>query len=391
MTTKNFVSPLSSIFQQWNGQQKGKDSPSPSSSYRMLLQISSSLQDRIAVAEPVENAHVYHRAGLPTPAERSAKDIIGGGDSAWLLRLLELSAVSAKSDERIVYVKVKSPPNNYCLVQDLPSELHNRVDVVDVSSRNPWGWDDENDDFDGDDGAVNMSNLPKLFRRLKKEIEAAKCTKLIWQSLMPLIMVHGFPKVFTMVYSLPPCFQVWPVHVQGLTPRQHALMEDAVNCLMVVQGGEMNMIREGIRERGNILRENLPFQLVTDINILDDGEQHPIVRYRVVEDLSEEKGRKNGKEEEKFLAVGSSATEANKMNLSEPADNTLQTLQGSRPRVQLRLEEEDHRKSRANINSNQPICKEEGTGASRPRIFLQDDDPEFNDLDEEDPDDDLDV
>ena len=35
--------------------------------------------------------------------------------------------------------------------------------------------------------------------------------------------------------------------------------------------------------------------------------------------------------------------------------------------------------------------KAETPAANRPRIYLQDDDPEFDDMDEEDPDDNLDI
>ena len=51
-------------------------------------------------------------------------------------------------------------------------------------------------------------------------------------------------------------------------------------------------------------------------------------------------------------------------------------------KIELKLEDD---------NNEVPKASQQSQTNNRPRIFLQDDDPEFDDLDEEDPDDDLDI
>jgi hypothetical protein len=120
-------------------------------------------------------------------------------------------------------------------------------------------------------------------------------------------------------------------------------------------------------------------------NIGGENQQTNKCRYRVIEACQEEKGQDKvgGK---KLSTIDRVTNQTSTMNISNPEDSVLQTAQGSRPRVQLRLEEEQSENVLMRASSNEVT-----EPSNRPRIYLQDDDPEFDDLDEEDPDDDLDI
>tara|TARA_B110001452_G_scaffold66956_1_gene53813 strand:- start:19 stop:462 length:444 start_codon:yes stop_codon:yes gene_type:complete len=147
-----------------------------------------------------------------------------------------------------------------------------------------------------------------------------------------------------------------------------------------MQDGQMTMIRQGIRERGNIIRKSLPFRLTLKPTPTSKR------RYFLIElenddcgnnvddnySYDGEKNAENGKEDT-----------ANK--ISRPSVSTR-----SRG-VQLHLEGEEDAGSSIAKNKTTKINKQEATRSDRPRIYMQDNDPEFDDFDEEDPDDDLEI
>lgn len=409
MASKKIGCPLSSIFQQWTAQSQrlevdAESLPSSSSlSYRIVLQTSYSLTTRITAAEPVENPHLYKRAGLATPPERAIRDIHGAGETAWLLRLVELatkqqqrqkgsdSDSSASDSVSVIFLTTKSRSQNYSLIEELPQDARSKVQVLDLGSRDPFGWDEEEKTSrDGNDtsSTLNMTNLQEVYQRLKTEFDSRKSVILVWQSLTPLIVVHGFKKVLRLLCALPPCLQIWPVNTQMMTPAQHAQLEDASNAILQLQGGEMNIIRQGIRERGNVLRQKLPFQLEAIATDRDIGQQ-----YRIIQESEDEERKNEGDGDDhngkpvndERDAYGSKVTTATET----PTNKEVSRSDGRSRGAPLRIEENDG--GRNESTSGNLSSEKEPAAPSRPRIYLQDDDPEFDDFDEEDPDDDLDI
>lgn len=467
MTSSKVGSPIALIFQQWTSQQLQRQKQSEdggggaqvnsirsasSASYRILLQYSYSLQHRIQSAEPVDNPHLYRRAGVPTPAERATRDCVGGSETAWLLRLIELAARQnqVQSNEvKVIYVATRARTSGNLLIECLPQELQTRIQVVELASKNPWGWDSD-DDNDNDkeepceepsmeDGTAstatmritrgaNMKDLTTLHKHLKDQIMIGTETTgttlspviLIWQSLTPLFVVHGFDRFLRLLMEpFPtPCLQVWPVQVQTLTPKQHMQLEDSSNALLCMEGGEMTMIRQGIREPGKIIREQIPFRLhAIDLDDDDEEEEQELLiercqfrRYRIVEGEEDVVDKTSGctvpPTDDVHLRKGSGGTMMAAPTGTDrvpPGTGTTSSSSSSvsagpgRPRIQLRMEEDNDvvvgrlggTKTQDDVGFStrdsvaQPI--------HRPRIYMQDDDPEFDDLDEEDPDDDLDI
>jgi hypothetical protein len=475
MTSNTVGSPIASIFQQWTAQQVSQQKQSEDdgaentfstkcssslSSYSILLQTSYTLQHRIQAAEPVDNPHLYRRAGVPTPAERAIRDSVGASETAWLLRLIELAAHQQQSAQhsnvvKVIYISTQSRTSGNTLIECLPQELKTRIQVVDLASENPWGWDtisvdDNNCDDTGhceetaveDSGAsatttdtINMKDLATVYQHLKDQImidnkptnrRTSPPRILIWQSLTPLLAVHGFDRVLRLLMgSYPvPCLQVWPVNIQSLTPHQHRQLEDASNALLCMQGGEMTMIRQGVRERGKIIRGQIPFRLhVVDLEgndnfCVDEEDEFLSIRcqfrrYRIVEGEEEVVDTMNSSEIPKTEDVPSMNGRGGTTMMDAPPSGTDRVPTGTgttsssssqsglgRPRVQLRMEEDndvgvDRLSSGRNRQDNNVVVSKQDSTAQhnihQPRIYMQDDDPEFDDLDEEDPDDDLDI
>eukprot|EP00536_Pseudo-nitzschia_multiseries_P008938 jgi/Psemu1/21875/gm1.21875_g len=481
MSSKKISSPLLSIFQQWTAQQRKQPlvetetsndantpQPPPSasvsssvSSYRILLQTSYSLRDRIDAAEPVENIHLYKHAGVATPAERATRDIYGGAETAWLLRLIELAVQQQQSQQQqqqqqqqqsqqsqqqqqqsteptdkdsasIVYIATRAGSGGYSIVDELPPESRKRVQVVDLASRDPFGWDDDDDDEvevgeeKKDDNRANLRDLAGVYRTLQRAFEragrapgttTATTTKtkttttpivVVWQSLTPLIVAHGFPTVLRLLSALPaaaPSLQVWPVRTQVLTPDQHAKLENAANALLCLRGGEATLVRQGIREQGNILRQKLPVRIVPLASESGCGDGRR--RFRIINDddggddagdtttTAGDNANDDANDDDDDSAPTtkgerSGATKAEpSLALSSSSSSSSRGPGGrSRGGIQLRLDEADGARSDRAVASSVTAAP---IAPNRPRIYLQDDDPEFDDFDEEDPDDDLEI
>lgn len=319
---------------------------------------------------------VYRRAGFRTPAETALRDLFGGPTT--LARILE---VGTQENCHVIFVRTLSRRST------ISSSLLSKVTVLD-GSQDPWGWDLEGETdarcFPHESGGVvSLHDLSKLYHAIRLSCDQRGDTPvlLVWESLAPLFLVHGFETVLRFLRALDvssreprgkePCriLQVWPVRKETLTASQHAQLEDAANALLCMSRGEMAMMRQGIRESGNVVREMLPFRLIAqDLTALDPH----LLPYHL--------------EENDEIALADNQSE-----LTEPQEKQQQStdqssdISGSskpksaRSKIKLQMESDDQ----------PPVAATPASGL--PRIFLQDDDPEFNDFDEEDPDDDLDI
>ena len=370
MTSKKTKgSPIASLINQWSNQQDH-------SNYRILLQHTTGLTTRLQAANSTDlslsrqtgEEIVYRRAGLRTPAETSLRDLFGG--SAWLLRLVE---AGVESDLDVLFVRTLARPSF------LAPELLSKVKVVDLS-RDPWGWEDE----EKESKVPSLQDLTGLFESLRSMLMACegKPAMLIWESLTPLVVVHEFDRLLRFLEALDKplsrtesmvrVLQVWPVRTETLTASQHSRFEDASNALLHLKRGEMTFLRQGIREAGNVVREIMPFRLVPQ----EAARGGSLLSYRL-----EEVDDTSHLDEE---TVPGLHDEESSLDVTTTGDNQMpQQYNPGRSRISLQIESDDIPASRP--SKSEPIAQEH-----RPRIFLQDNDPEFDDMDDEDPDDDLD-
>ena len=405
MVSKSTANPLSSIFAQYQKQENDSGSHEVLLSYRILLETSYSLKARIAAAEPVENPHLYERAGLATPSECALRDIHGASETGWLLHLIELSIQQQRQNPKVngdnddnttdesghtIFVATKS--RNDSIVNELPQPVRRKLQVIDIGSNDPFGWEEINAGTNDGKTAtvVKMSNLRQVYRRIKEEIDRnisyGRKPVVIWQSLTPLIVFHGFRNIFRLLCALPPCLQVWPVNSRIISPKESSQLEDASNAILYSYNGEMSIMRQGIRERGNVLRQKLPFRLKAIVS--DRTEKR---RFRIVEESEDESGRKKTHDDyHKNKVAKALDNESNDSSAFVVEKNRSNESTNSRSRgAHVHIEENDGGRSKR--NGDDFSSGEDVTASTRPRIYLEDDDPEFDDFDEEDPDDDLDI
>jgi hypothetical protein len=406
------LSSIASIFPQWIALQRTQFQSSSSSSsttknYRIVLQQSFALLDRIDAAQPVENAQVYQRAGQLTPSEVATKDVLGG--QAWLLRLIELAAAAvaraaAVSDGQYIpstYNKAPLqkvtlistlPQGGDTLVRQLPTDLVPYVQVLDLASNDPWGWEEEDVVDEGKTAEFakhpNLIDLKSLYHHLcpsQNDDSAGRQqpTIVIWQSLVPLFQYHGFDRTMKFLQALSG-LQVWTVPILCLSPGQHAALEDAAHALLQIRGGHATLLKQGIREPANVQRETIAYDLHT---VLD--ESSGAVNYRVVEGGGREEAHNPKTTLSKsieFLDLDSANPGMTTSTIRE--GGTAGPRETTQQRVKLQLEDEIDVRIKKDVPTTLPSQQH---AQPRPQIYMDEDDPEFNDLDEEDPDDDLDI
>ncbi len=375
---------MSSLISQWCSQHQ-------QANYRIILQSTTGLSIRLQAANSLstfgkekfatgkeDEETVYRRARLRTPTESALRDLLGG--PAWLIRILE---VGVEEDCQVIFVKTQS---RHCFP---PRHILSKIMVLDAS-QDPWGWNLESEGETTSEQreanlAVSQNNLSALYESINHSCEQKGQTPvlLVWESLTPLFLAHGFDLTLRFLQELDASsrtrrtkdcrrvLQVWSVRMETLTASQHAKLEDSANALMYMNRGEMTLMRQGIREAGNVVREVLPFRLVSQ----ETGKAgDDMLRFR----LEEQDDISISKMQDEDTTLSDERRQSAQDKLSSDPKSTTKPKPG-RSKIKLRLESDDE----------QPSV--DASDSTRPRIFLQDDDPEFDDMDEEDPDDDLDI
>ena len=363
-------SPLQSLLSQWSQQQQQPTAKS----YNILLQHATGLVERTQAADAVANLHLYRRAKVRTPAENATRDILGG--YLWLQHLLEL--VVALPDVHVIYIPTTTTTTTTLTMPSSPNL------TILPTATDPWGWEDDDESQSQlQSSSVNFNDMPRLAKVLQDAMDkntlSEKKTVVVWESLTPLLIRHDglISKTISFLrkFSSSSCLQIWPVRIDSVTKVQHAHLEDTASAVLWLQGGEMTLIRQGIRETGNIVRETLPFRIEIESSSASASDG---MYYRLLEVENENEDENlDVTPQDQELATLTPTTGRSATSADETSAGTVKTR--SRTKVQLQMEEE---------MVDAPATP---TDNHRPRIFLQDDDPEFDDLDEEDPDDDLEI
>ena len=309
-------------------------------------------------------------------------------------------------------------------------KFHKNGLCVDLSS-DPFGWEDSNhseEDCRNSSSVVksNMSDLPSIVRAIRQaatavefrrsqlqlsELPKSKSSKaanemqrpipIIFETLTPLLHLHGVEKVDLLLKSLgrvvppssltssickddpstegaqtkmvrPPILSpiIAPILYESLRPSDHRWLEDMAHAIlslnvMDVQGTSnvismMDIVRRGGRGAGmggKLIRHCMPFRIAKSASNEWRTKDVRDGCYWILDYHESDEGGSDGEKNQK-------------------SKGTRQMKQES-----------------AGIVSS--ISEAPGSGlngpSSRPRIYLEENDPEFDDFDEEDPDDDLDL
>jgi len=313
-------------------------------SYLLLIQHSLSFAQRQTAASSVgDDISVYQQAKVLTPSERARLDACG---NVWAY---ELATVYIHQVLWVQTIGGKAPEN-----------CHKIIPVVD----DPLGWD--NDDEKDNETTSSSSNIGNLNDLAQKIITSASPSGIVvFDSITPLLMLHGLHQTILFLHRLlhSSIAFIVPVYREMLTAAEHVLLEDLSNALLVLREGTATLLRHGVREGGNVVRDEVFYEI--------DEQQNNRLKL-----LSSSKQPKVEKKE--VTAVVKNIDESSILDVVIQQSPSVRERPG---KITLKIEEEDDSKKSRNPK----------TAVSQPQIYLEDDDPEFEDLDEEDPDDDLDI
>ena len=419
------------------------DSDDDSCCYLLLIQHSRSLALRVMTEEQQQqqNAAVYRRAKLRTPHENARRDWQAG--ALWLEHVIGRLLGQQKSPE-----EASSHSSRLILLQTNPTttalaEISERIETINLAV-DPWGWDDDDDDDDDSvcspssdaaAAAVNLNNLGAIVQAVQNALskiqqqqqqaqgssETTYSTPIVLDSLGPLLMRHGFGKTLQFIRTLLLCHLpqkkeegflrrlvvgpvLVPVQVDGrlLTTRQHQMLEDLASAVLCLNHGQATLVRQGVREKDNLVQSLLPYEIVVVAAANDDddatktGGGRSTTMIRVLsrdaapgpplESFIEEKDPQHVANHHRTRNTPTPTTTTTTSSI-KPNSGSMKT--DRRAKIQLELEQDGAPPKPNHILSS-------GTSTAKattlpPRIFLQDDDPEYDDYDEEDPDDDLDI
>lgn len=320
-------------------------------SYLMLFQHSKH-QRHVMASETDVNEQVYRRARVRTPAENAQRDFLG---NVWLHYLANELANTQKG---LVYLKTIGATSNQS-IESLP-----QVTVLDAAS-DPYGWnndDKQENTFNTDE--LTCEDLQKLINVIQTLLEKQK-RPIVIESLTPILMRHGLPRTMVFIQQLVKLNTtiVVPILVETLTPEQNRAMEDLAQALLYLKNGDLVLVRQGVREKGNVIRETILYNVHTN----------EVTGKISLEVLAEENIK-----DETGVSVNSRAASLGGLTLND--DKYTPSIVAARPgKVKLKIEDED-----TGSSTKQDQVK-------RPHIYVENNDVEFDDLDEEDPDDDLDI
>jgi len=364
------------------------------SPYLFLVQHSQSLQTRqtAAAVQHQQDESVYRRAGLRTPAETAARD--WQAVHLWLPYIV--GELQKEQPCTVLWVQTSSRSTPAWLAKNT-----RRVTVLDASATDPFGWDDDDSNHNSHDkGGGLLNDLDQLATAIEERIRTlqqqqqqpfdqsnsnsdSNHTPIVLESLTPLLLRHGLRRTMHFLQRLSQTARpvVAAVLTESIPAAQHQALEDLAQAVLCLAAGQAVLLRQGVRETGNLVRENLPYRIVTDAKTTE--RRLVVMVDTVLNDIATEASEPGT----------TSATAAGPVSAAAAAPTvTAASAAVARPKKMQLQDDDGPRKQVATAaRTTATVTAATTSSAGGPRIFLQDDDPEFEDYDEEDPDDDLDL
>jgi len=339
MMKKSTVNPLLQLL---SSLQKQTDSDP----YLILVENSLSFSQRQTAASTEKDLAVYQRAQVKTPSQRAYRDSCGN---------LWISEMCQQCTTKLVWVETTGTTG---IRRPSLRTLQSSQVVCLPAGTDPLGWDNSEDNIAVE--KTSLATLDSLAKNILKE--ATPNSMIVLESLTPLVTLHGLERTVNFLRHLlqhsSSTTIVVPVLIECMTPSQHVVLEDLAQAVLILEGGEATLMRRGVRERSNLLRDQVHFEINDDGLRLLSTDTAPTTPNTSTETTT---------------SIISAETVVEK---EEPAVVSSKRRPG---KVTLRHEEEGD------------VTATPEPPAPKPNIYLQDDDPEFDDMDEEDPDDDLDI
>jgi hypothetical protein len=363
--------------------------------YLFLVQHTQSFETRQTATTTRKDEKVYRRAGLRTPAENAKRDFAAG--ALWMQYIVnELK----KESSDILWVQTSSRRLPVWLQTATSAARSCNIQVVDVAAVDAFGWDDDETKSSNESSSTTgslLNDLDHLATRIENHVketvaarkqqspespEPAKRIPIVMESLTPLFMRHGLQRTIRFLERISrtvACPVVVAVRTENLLGVQHQVLEDLAQATLCLRAGEAVLLRQGVREKGNMVRENLPYRMTLS---LDSG----LTKLQVVTDDDAPLVSSGLETDSETVApeAAPAALQALGVALSLADPNTPAAANSSKGKMQLQDDDGPRKVSLAEPSAAT-------SASSTANIYIQEDDAEFQDYDEEDPDDDLDI
>lgn len=219
---------------------------------------------------------------------------------------------------------------------------------------------------------------------------------MVIESLTSLIMRHGLDRTIRFLERIgrtAACPLIVAVRTETLSAVQHQVLEDLAQATLCLRQGEAVLLRQGVREKGNMVRENLPYRMTSSVDGSSAGSSTGVLTRLQVVSADDDSQLVGGSEQPDYESVVPEAPLALQAlslaaNANTTAANPTAAATGTKPKVKMELQDDDGPRKQVTLAESSPAIPEK---ASTAHIYIQEDDAEFQDYDEEDPDDDLDI
>jgi hypothetical protein len=329
---------------------------------------------------------IYRRAGLPTPSETATWDWHAGAATlehiAAAAAAAPLPADNGNGTAAATVIWLGTLPNRpnsarHAWLEQIGDRVH-IVDSCGSGQGGPFGWEESSGTKSEEHSSIpTLERLDSMDNAVQEILKrrgrgSGDSVVVMLESLAPLILRHGLTRTaqwLERVVSRHNSVALWvaPVLLETMSPAQHLVLEGMADAVLRLQHGTGQLIRRSIRHAMHpLVRESFSYSIRVDTK---PGAGARIQR----RELRVHSGPKSAsKTDVTATEVPVLAPETTPVSSLRPKSTPLSIHEGSREATTA------------------PTVLPP-TQTSAPRIYMQDDDPEFDDFDEEDPDDDLDL
>ncbi|GFH56633.1 hypothetical protein CTEN210_13109 [Chaetoceros tenuissimus] len=403
-STPQNTTPFTSLFQSTTRPIPTSTKQQPTTPYLILFQHSQQLTQRIIAAEPSQNSNIYKNANLQTPKTICNKDTRGDLfiQQAW-------TECVQRCNGRVILIQ----DGNINFQQDKAFNTWNLMKrhgvVIDLWNRDSWELQDDiemNQDIKVlTANGILLEHVLQVIQDASQYIETVNSgdnnenselpIPIIFESSTPFLIHHGMERLILLLTKIKQTFRnVGPIFIPSLmelsTPLENRQLEEIADAVMTLNGGKVSIVKRSARNGGMIstgfsgglrlIKEVQQFELKGN----NAATELVLLKKNTDVSMNHSENQKNNKTKIKSGDQDNTDIVAKQTQGLEirPTPDGHKHKTSRRPVLKHENEKETVNESRSTPESIQKQA---------PRIFMEEDDPEFDDLDEEDPDDDLDI
>lgn len=350
---------------------------------------------------------IYKFAGLRTPVENAIRDSVVG--ELFLNYILE--AYCGKNDNTSL-IWVQTIPLTAVQKETIQEQCNHQCHFINCCQQNSFGW---NEIVANDDDIPNLENIPSLLKIIKNaatttlQRSSVSSCAIVIQSLNPIFVRHGFNIVRHFLNQMikintnsenpsndsssnkavPVSTIIIPIIKETFTPNQNCELECIANAVLCCSSGEATLMRQGVRERSNVIREEIIYTIETKMTNHNIHKKHLCIHSNIPVKGSVKVEPADTKTKTNLVAEDDYKDQRNQSTGSLSIKHRTGKVTLSFEHDNQDDDDDDHGERKSKPNNT--VSTHHHQQQRAPLIIVEDDDPEFDDYDEDDPDEDLDI